>query len=667
MQLRRSSSLITGPIEPIKTMATGSGQTPDRDVIGSYVEEEQKIISRPGPYRYQTLDSKSNEIRLLRIPKKTTNPSTPLQYTLFHTSLKESSNFLALSYCWGSHTLSHTMTINNHTMPITESLATALASLQPQSHDILLWADAICINQHDPIEKTSQVQLMRDIYQTASQVIIWLGPATPDTYYTVREMRKLGDELIGLGLWDLSSEELLRWDEDGDGESSAATKQAISKMRDQHLKMARRDEYPFWWIMSNLGKSGWFHRIWCIQECTNARVATFRCGHDEVDFTRLWAVALYFRIFSSRSHPDVHGDVQAFWKDNWLTNMLSDALPTTLIGIRRKYLVSGGHDLRTLLDRVIVKDSKSQRIDATDPRDRVFVLLGIANDEAAKEIVADYTLSCEQAYIMTATALLRHGHDDVLSLCRQRGVCTDLPSWVPDWSADLRKPWSVWHTTSRLYAASGPSKLLLSPIQDLFFPYLTLPSLFIDTIASLGHTFTPGLDDQISWPSLRPYFADISLFLAQSTRYTAQEKEEAEWRIPIGDTEVAETNSQMVRATPNSHMKAGHAVAKAMASETGAADELVQENFLAFACYRCQMGRMYDSQVCVSEKGWVGLCPVGSRVGDEMMIIAGARVPYIVRKAGGGTYKLIGESYVHGIMDGEAMLNSPSMEDIVLC
>jgi hypothetical protein len=239
-------------------MATGSGQTSDRNVISSYVEEEQKIISQPGPYRYQTLDSKSNEIRLLRIPKKTTSPCTPLQYTLFHTHLKDS-KFLALSYCWGSHTLSHTMTINNHSMPITESLATALASLQSQSHDVLLWADAICINQKDPIEKTSQVQLMRDIYQTASQVIIWLGPATPDTYYTVREMRKLGDELIGLGLWDLGSEELLRWDEDGDGESSAATKQAISKMRDQHLKMARRDEYPFWWIMSNLGKRGWFH------------------------------------------------------------------------------------------------------------------------------------------------------------------------------------------------------------------------------------------------------------------------------------------------------------------------------------------------------------------------------------------------------------------------
>ena len=81
------------------------------------------------------------------------------------------------------------------------------------------------------------------------------------------------------------------------------------------------------------------------------------------------------------------------------------------------------------------------------------------------------------------------------------------------------------------------------------------------------------------------------------------------------------------------------------------------------------MGRMYDSQVCVSEKGWVGLCPVGSQEGDVIAVFAGARVPYIVRKAEGGgkMYKLIGESYVHGIMDGEAMLNSPSMKDMIIC
>jgi hypothetical protein len=388
---------------------------------------------------------------------------------------------------------------------------------------------------------------------------------------------------------------------------------------------------------------------------------------------RFWAVALYFRIFSSHSHPDINGDVQAFWKDNWLTNMLSDALPTTVIGIRRKYLVSGGHDLRTLLDRVIVKDASSIRIDATDPRDRVWALLGISNDDAAKDIIADYTLSCEQAYIMTARALLRHGHDDILSLCRQRNAYAKLPSWVPDWSADLRKPWSVWHINGRLFNASGPSQnhpktSIVSAIQETLDPQLTLKGVFVDTVKEIGHSFQIEFDDQIDWSELRPYFNDISNFLTHSNMYTAAQKNEAEWRLPVGDTEVAETNSQMIRATVDSHMKAGHAVAKAMSSQEGVADEIVKQNFLPFACYRCQLSRMYDSRPFISESGYVGLCPLETHVGDIIAIFAGARVPYIVRKTNNELgYTLRGESHVYGIMDGGLMSKDLVMEDIILC
>lgn len=269
--------------------------------------------------------------------------------------------------------------------------------------------------------------------------------------------------------------------------------------------------------------------------------------------------------------------------------MLSDALPTTLIGIRRKYLVSGGHDLRTLLDRVIVKDSSSNSVGATDPRDRVYALLGIANDDAAKDIVADYTLSCEQAFIMTARVLLRHGHDDILSLCRQRRACTDLPSWAPDWSADLRKPWSVWHINDRLFNASGvldegSTHAVLSDTLERLDPQLLLKGVIVDTIEDTGKLFRLGFDDNIYWPELRTYFNDISSFLARSNRYTTAQKEEAEWRIPVGDTEVG-TTSQMIRATSNSHMKSGHVVAKAMSSQEGAADDEVKQSFLPFACY----------------------------------------------------------------------------------
>jgi hypothetical protein len=132
----------------------------------------------------------------------------------------------------------------------------------------------------------------------------------------------------------------------------------------------------------------------------------------------MWAISLYLSVFTNRSHLDiVDDDVQAWEQDIWLFNILSNALPSVIINLRRNHLLKGEHDLRTLLDRVIVSDLSPNSIGATGPRDRIYALLGIANGDAAKAIVAYYTLSCEQVYIMTARALLRYGNDDVLSLC----------------------------------------------------------------------------------------------------------------------------------------------------------------------------------------------------------------------------------------------------------
>jgi hypothetical protein len=40
-----------------------------------------------------------------------------------------------------------------------------------------LWIDALCINQHDIEERNAQVKNMSDIYEQASQVLVWLGKA----------------------------------------------------------------------------------------------------------------------------------------------------------------------------------------------------------------------------------------------------------------------------------------------------------------------------------------------------------------------------------------------------------------------------------------------------------------------------------------------------------
>jgi len=57
-----------------------------------------------------------------------------------------------------------------------------------------------------------------------------------------------------------------------------------------------------------------------------------------------------------------------------------------------------------------------------------------------------------------------------------------------------------------------------------------------------------------------------------------------------------------------------------------------------------------------TSKGYVGLVPSSVRVRDCIGLFKGAKVPLVLRKAGTkeAGYLLVGECYIHGIMQGEA-------------
>jgi hypothetical protein len=78
----------------------------------------------------------------------------------------------------------------------------------------------------------------------------------------------------------------------------------------------------------------------------------------------------------------------------------------------------------------------------------------------------------------------------------------------------------------------------------------------------------------------------------------------------------------------------------------------------------------------ITETGYIGLGPAGMRVGDQLYILLGGHTPFILRQKplsivrGGGTpillpfesesaakrvFEMVGDAYVHGLMDGEAM------------
>jgi hypothetical protein len=51
------------------------------------------------------------------------------------------------------------------------------------------------------------------------------------------------------------------------------------------------------------------------------------------------------------------------------------------------------------------------------------------------------------------------------------------------------------------------------------------------------------------------------------------------------------------------------------------------------------------------ERGYLGLGPRSAECGDEVWLLQGARVPFVLRK-NGEKFKLVGETYLHGFMDG---------------
>jgi hypothetical protein len=69
------------------------------------------------------------------------------------------------------------------------------------------------------------------------------------------------------------------------------------------------------------------------------------------------------------------------------------------------------------------------------------------------------------------------------------------------------------------------------------------------------------------------------------------------------------------------------------------------------------------SQLATTERGYLGLVPEEAKVGDVVCCLLGSGVPFILREVNTGRggeqrcFRLVGESYIWGLMEGEALLN----------
>ena len=116
----------------------------------------------------------NTNIRVLRIlPEKTRGQIT---CELIVVPVRGQVTYTALSYVWGEVRYPRSIRLNDRLVAVRENLWQFLNQMHQECRIGYFWIDALCINQFDIQERNHQVKMMGEIYSTAEQVVVWLGP-----------------------------------------------------------------------------------------------------------------------------------------------------------------------------------------------------------------------------------------------------------------------------------------------------------------------------------------------------------------------------------------------------------------------------------------------------------------------------------------------------------
>ena len=63
-------------------------------------------------------------------------------------------------------------------------------------------------------------------------------------------------------------------------------------------------------------------------------------------------------------------------------------------------------------------------------------------------------------------------------------------------------------------------------------------------------------------------------------------------------------------------------------------------------------------RIYVTDKGYYGLVPCDVQVGDQVCVLYGSKVPFLLRNISDAKYELLSWTFVLGLMNGEALANA---------
>jgi len=322
--------------------------------------------------------------------------------SLIHTTLQFCGDiyeyYTAISYVWGDPNDTRIICIDEIPVAITVNLFSALRDLRHETRTLLVWADAICINQHDDEEKLKQIAMMGEIYSMADHTVIYLGC--------------------------LNTQDALKLD----GWASTNFEQSHFTPEIADLILSRP----------------WFRRVWVFQELIFSRDPRVQLGRYRFPWDLLYRV-VDGQVMSKHSDHNTKDVLQGFsllyemhraremhLRDEGLRSEAWDSEPTHDDAEKRSGLM--------MIDLLRAR----RGLGVTHPKDMIFAHLGFASDSADLTPRIDYSMDHNLVYNAFARYTIDQGRHcelfDAISSADHSTIRNGLSSWSPDWSIAPNRP-----------------------------------------------------------------------------------------------------------------------------------------------------------------------------------------------------------------------------------
>ncbi|KAF6817868.1 heterokaryon incompatibility protein [Colletotrichum musicola] len=399
------------------------------------------------------------------------------------------------------------------------------------------------------------------------------------------------------------------------------------------------------WLLSR----PWFTRVWCVQEIVLARSSRVHVGSRSFDWEKLGVTAAWFSEQNLASDYDVTRELQGVsWENAYGMFDTSEISELSFLEI-----------LTTFRD-----------FDATNPRDKVYGLLGLASEEALEGFPAvDYRKSVAEVYadvVKTSVDSTR----TLISMCHVKHgreySRTEFSSWVPRW--DVNEDVSNFLHSLSVDAWEEGDKHGL-PLLSEFKPSqdgkVSLPGVRFDSIAwttdvlDIGH-FKEDLST--SEASTHPFLEiwnrassnkcyalvpnttkSFSAVLEMALTLTAGFNDGYERVVELEQDEQQQFYADFLTYVRQLFDTATNQPETFDPLEVALCEGNVSR-FRVAASRSCDQRRVFETA-----KGFYGLAPACAREGDWVVLLYGGPIPFVLRQTDEG-WVLLGDCFVGPLM-----------------